>query len=154
MTQAVFVGHGPSSEIIFAKMAFVKSKDSLRRHFSSPKWASSKDHNALAKHFISQILYANGSSALIFRAASLCVQVSNIDRRDKPNSRCAIYPAHDAADAVHLGPPRLWRRWTRRKNTQARRTRGLIPWPPPWSICFGSAIQYCLDQPNTVERHL
>jgi len=26
---------------IFAKMAFVKSKDGLRRHFSSPKWASS-----------------------------------------------------------------------------------------------------------------
>ena len=114
-------------EIIFVEMTFIKSKDGLRRHFSSPKWASSKDHNALSKHFISQILYANGSSASITRAASLCVQVSNIDRRDTPNGRCAIYSAHDAVDAVHLGPPRLRRRWTRRKNTQARRTQGLIP---------------------------
>ena len=32
MTQAVFVGHGPSSEIMFAKMALVKSKNGLRRN--------------------------------------------------------------------------------------------------------------------------
>ena len=76
-------------------MGFVKFKNRLRRK-TTMLWL-----NILFLKYYTLMAF---TSASITRAASFCAEVSNIDRRDTPNGRCAIYSAHDAADAVHLRP--------------------------------------------------